>query len=420
MSATPSAGEVDFDSAQFRKVLGRFPTGVVVVTAISASGEPVGMTVGSFTSVSLDPPLVGFLPDRSSSSFPRIREASRFCVNVLSADQAPVCRQFAAKGADKFQGLGWTPGPRTGAPVLSGSVAWIECDLHSVTDAGDHYFVLGDVLGIGAGHEQLPLLFFQGGYGRFSSLSMAAWDEAGLLEPLQATTVGRSVMEALAAELDMEVLAMVLRGEEMIVVSSAGNSFREHGVTSRVGARVPLVPPMGSYVVAWDEVAAGDWLDRAERSVGSRAEAENVLQRVRDRGWSLGLMSERQVAFDIAVSNASVANPTDEQREALDRSIADIRLEDTEPEVVSPDRTYAIRHIGAPVFAPDGGVLFALNAFGYRSLAGHEIAIMSQRIVAAANRISALVAETLPLVRREFEPRVTEASVTVDTSHHAQ
>src|SRR5687767_9052427 len=102
---TTAGSPVEFDSARFRQVLGRFPTGVVVVTGIDPHGRPAGMAVGSFTSVSLVPPLLAFFPDKGSSSFPKIRASGSFCVNVLSASQEPVCRAFATKGADKFAGL---------------------------------------------------------------------------------------------------------------------------------------------------------------------------------------------------------------------------------------------------------------------------------------------------------------------------
>src|ERR1700722_6991549 len=129
-----------FDFKQFRQVLGHYPTGVAVVTAVDGDGQPTGMAVGSFTSVSLDPPLVAFLPDRSSTSFPRIRSASSFCVNVLSAEQEHICRAFAAKGQDKFRGLSWRPAA-SGAPILDGVVAWIDCEFEAIYETGDHYIV---------------------------------------------------------------------------------------------------------------------------------------------------------------------------------------------------------------------------------------------------------------------------------------
>jgi len=156
------------DPQQFRAVLGNYPTGVVVITAIDSGGAPTGMAVGSFTSVSLDPPLVAFLPDESSTSFPRIRTAASFCVNVLAAEQEDVCRAFARRGGDKFAGVAWTP-CASGAPRLDGVSAWIDCEFESITKAGDHYIVLGRVLELEAPGPPLPLVFFRGSYGHFTA-----------------------------------------------------------------------------------------------------------------------------------------------------------------------------------------------------------------------------------------------------------
>lgn len=155
-----------FDSARFRQVLGHFPTGVTVVTADHESG-PVGLAVGSFASASLDPALVAFFPDKESTSWPRIEETGVFCVNVLADGQEDVCRRFASKGEDKFEGLGWKPAA-SGAPVLDGVLAWIDCRIHSVLEAGDHFCVLGQVNELDVSDDGGPLVFFRGGYGRFS------------------------------------------------------------------------------------------------------------------------------------------------------------------------------------------------------------------------------------------------------------
>jgi flavin reductase (DIM6/NTAB) family NADH-FMN oxidoreductase RutF/AcrR family transcriptional regulator len=156
--------EVDaaFDSGRFRHVLGHFATGVAVITAVGPSG-PAGMVVSSFTSVSLEPPLVAFLPDKSSTSWPSIREAGSFCVNILSAGQEELCAQFARKGGDKFAGVHWTPAP-SGAPVLDGVMAWIDCELTQTFESGDHYIAIGRVQQLEAADIGAPLLFFQGGY----------------------------------------------------------------------------------------------------------------------------------------------------------------------------------------------------------------------------------------------------------------
>lgn len=161
------------DPATFRHVLGHYPTGVSVVTTVEADGAPAGMAVGSFTSVSLDPPLVGFLPDAKSTSWPRIERTGRFCVNILAHGQEPLCRTFAMKGGDKFADIAWRSSP-AGLPILDGVVAWIDCDLDAVYPAGDHFFVTGLVRAMKVEHLSSPLLFVQGGYGGFAPLLVPA------------------------------------------------------------------------------------------------------------------------------------------------------------------------------------------------------------------------------------------------------
>lgn len=155
-----------FDSARYRQVLGHFPTGVTVITA-APDGVPVGMAVGSFSSVSLDPPLVAFFAGRGSSSWPKIEASGAFCVNILAEDQEELCRRFASKEEDKFAGLGWSAAG-SGSPLLDGVLAWIDCDIESVIEAGDHYGVIGRVRDLSVGHDGSPLVFFRGGYGRFA------------------------------------------------------------------------------------------------------------------------------------------------------------------------------------------------------------------------------------------------------------
>lgn len=156
------------DGARFRQVLGHFATGVTVITAATDDG-PVGLSVGSFTSVSLDPPLVLFCVMKSSSSFPKIQASGRFCVNVLGDDQEEIARRFASSGGDKFEGIGWRPSPATAAPLLNDVLAWIDCEIDAVHEGGDHWIVVGRVLDLEVGREGGPLVFFRGGFGRFTS-----------------------------------------------------------------------------------------------------------------------------------------------------------------------------------------------------------------------------------------------------------
>ena len=155
--------EPAIDPAKFRQVLGHFPTGVTVVTARDGDRR-VGLAVGSFFSVSLDPPLVGFCAGSQSSSWPRIREAGRFCVNILSAAQEEECRVFAGKSDDKFAGLGYDAAPFSGAPRIHDVLAWVDCELETVHAAGDHDIVVGRVHDLEVQSEGHPLVFFRGGY----------------------------------------------------------------------------------------------------------------------------------------------------------------------------------------------------------------------------------------------------------------
>lgn len=158
------------DPVQFRTVLGCHPTGVCAITAMPPSGQPAAMIVGTFTSVSLSPPLVGFLPDRKSASWAQIETAQAFCANILASDQRDICARLAAKGTDKFAEVPYTLSAH-GLPLIGGAIAHIECTLHSVTDAGDHLFVLGRVRAMQIASEASAMLFFRGGYGAYAPLS---------------------------------------------------------------------------------------------------------------------------------------------------------------------------------------------------------------------------------------------------------
>jgi 3-hydroxy-9,10-secoandrosta-1,3,5(10)-triene-9,17-dione monooxygenase reductase component len=148
--------------------MGHFATGVTIVTALDGD-EPVGLTAQSFTSLSLEPPLILFCPGKTSSTWPRIEKAGSFCVNILGEAQEAICRTFAASGTDKFAGVVSTPSDKTGAPVLDDVLAWVDCTLEAVHDAGDHLIVVGRVVDLSVEQEGKPLLFYRGGFGTFEA-----------------------------------------------------------------------------------------------------------------------------------------------------------------------------------------------------------------------------------------------------------
>ncbi|MFG1924723.1 flavin reductase family protein [Cryptosporangium sp. NPDC048952] len=156
-----------FTSDDFRHVFGHVPTGVAVVAAQTDAG-PAGLAVGSFMSVSLDPPLVGFFVAHTSSTWPKLAPIGRFAVSVLDENDVATSNAFSARGGDKFAGLDWHSSP-LGQPVLDTALAWFDCTVERVTDAGDHKLVLGCVHDLRVRSQGRPLIFCHGTYQRLSA-----------------------------------------------------------------------------------------------------------------------------------------------------------------------------------------------------------------------------------------------------------
>jgi len=162
LAPTESGNPAD-DARGFRRALGHFATGVTIITA-SHDGHLVGVTANSFSSVSLDPPLILWSLGKTSQSLALFQKAGHFAVNVLAADQMELASRFARSGADKFVGVDWHPGGAGGAPLFPGTAAAFECSTHDIVDAGDHYILLGKVERYSRSERDL-LLFAQGRFG---------------------------------------------------------------------------------------------------------------------------------------------------------------------------------------------------------------------------------------------------------------
>ena len=155
----------DRQGDDFRSVLGHFATGVAVVTAMVES-EPIGMTVQSFCSLSLDPPLILLCPGLTSTTWPRIEACGKLCINLLAENQEQLAKQFARSGTDKFAGVGWSRTSITESPLLEGCLAWIDCELSAVHPGGDHHVAICSVLDLNARADLRPLIFFKSGFER--------------------------------------------------------------------------------------------------------------------------------------------------------------------------------------------------------------------------------------------------------------
>jgi flavin reductase (DIM6/NTAB) family NADH-FMN oxidoreductase RutF/DNA-binding IclR family transcriptional regulator len=388
-----SAGSAKIEPQWFRQVLGQYPTGVCVVTANPPDTGPAGMVVGSFTSVSLDPPLIAFFPDKGSSSWPKIERAGSFCVNILGADQEPVCRQFASKAADKFEGQAHRPAG-SGAPILEDSVAWIDCDVHSVQEAGDHYIVIGRVRELQLERTRLPLLFFQGGYGRFSAFSLAAPNTQGSLTlQLRHVDIIRPEMERLAEDLGSQCIATARVGDELVVAASAGNVRQGDSTATLVGQHLPFRPPTGSAFAAWNgEAEIEDWL-KLTGSSEARTAYRASLAAVRTRGYSIGLLSEAQRAFASKLGQLA-AEPTSASHVDLYGMVEGLVFDPVES---TADTNSAIRLISAPVFGSGGTVALVLTVYEFQKPT-NGIQTYIDRVLEASTRATKLIGGEVPFV----------------------
>jgi 3-hydroxy-9,10-secoandrosta-1,3,5(10)-triene-9,17-dione monooxygenase reductase component len=165
-TAESTEERVSVPPERYRQVLGHLATGVTVITAYGRQ-QPLGMTVNSVTSLSLNPALILFCPAKSSSTWPRIRATGCCRINVMAGHHASIARQFSVTDPDRFQGALWTRQPA--GPALDDAVAWIECTLRDEHDGGDHSIVVAEVVSLDAAPASTPLVFFRGRYGTFSS-----------------------------------------------------------------------------------------------------------------------------------------------------------------------------------------------------------------------------------------------------------
>jgi flavin reductase (DIM6/NTAB) family NADH-FMN oxidoreductase RutF len=148
----------------FKDAMASFASGITVVTTVDAQGVPFGLTATAFCSVSKSPPLCLVCVANSADPYPALKETGRFAVNVLAREQSELSIQFSTHGIDKFAGVEWTTGPKTGCALLSGALVSVECSVETAIPSGDHEVFIGRILGIRPGTGRDPLLYFRGQY----------------------------------------------------------------------------------------------------------------------------------------------------------------------------------------------------------------------------------------------------------------
>jgi flavin reductase (DIM6/NTAB) family NADH-FMN oxidoreductase RutF len=373
------------DSDRFRLVLGHFPTGVAVVTALGRDGKPVGLVVSSFTSVSLQPPLVAFFPAVTSRSWPEVEASGGFCINILSAEQESYSRQFSRSGEDKYAGLSWFPSP-SGAPVLEGALAWIDCDISRVDEVGDHFAVYGAVKDLQLQSGSAPLVFFRGGYGGFQSTSLVAGDPTGdLVVPLRLVDLGRPLLEEFAERSNTQVAVNALVGGQTVVLAVAGATAEDRASGTFIGQRVRAAAPIGASFMAWEpaqRVAA--WMASAPADQADALVAR--LEAIRRHGMAYSIEGGGIKDWQDAML-APVEDVHERERALMTRV-----MQTFHPQVEATDAP-RVRNLHVPVLTSDGRAGLFLNVGGFAPLDGVGLARLVADVKDVANQISQLEAD---------------------------
>jgi flavin reductase (DIM6/NTAB) family NADH-FMN oxidoreductase RutF/DNA-binding IclR family transcriptional regulator len=353
----------EIDPALYREVLGHYPTGVTVVTGL-VDGEPVGMVVGTFTAVSLDPPLVAFMPTTGSGTYARLARATAYCINVLAHDQQDLCRTMATPADDKFADVAWHPSA-LGAPALDDAVAQVHCTPEQEVEAGDHYIVLCRVQALEVTRPVTPLLFFQGGYGGFSPAGMAARGDADLIAALRLTDTARHAVERLAHRLRCEAAVLVGVGpDELTTAFSAYGGSAE--MVEPLGQRIPLIPPIGeAYVAGAAPEVVERWLSKVSPRDPELVDQYRArLASVERRGAGISLLrGDGPVEYEQlgeALRDYATGELTPARERELRGLLASTRCFFEDRELVA-DETYRVGGIVVPVRNPEGDISMVLR-----------------------------------------------------------
>lgn len=396
MSQSTIESQPVMDSRMIRDVMGHYPTGVVVVTGI-VDNEPVGMVVGTFSSVSLEPPLVSFMPMTTSASYAKLRTAERLVISVLADDQLQECRTLASKDPEKFNKVAWTPSDH-GVPMIDNAVAYVHGRIDQEVTAGDHYITLLAYDQVKVNRPVTPLLFFQGGYGGFSTTGLSAHVDESLISAVRVAEAARPQLDALAAKFQCSAHALVQVSpiDQTIGATSYGGTS---DADERIGVRVPLIPPLGEAAVAWSPDQVDQWVSRIF------PQDEDVINQyrtlaaiIRDQGYAISRIDHDPAGYE-SLSTALAEYAGGELTPARDRAVRTTIAESNSffgGSIDPADSNLDLASIVVPVFDPtsqephNSGLVLRLGHLP-QGITGEK----ALELVEAMQSAAAEVAETL-------------------------
>lgn len=381
-------------SEWWRAVLGEYPTGVALITSLDAQGSPVGMVVGTFTAISQHPPLIGFLPDNSSTTYPHIAANGSFCVSVLGTAHEELCRRFFTKDPARFDSGEWAVDPH-GIPRLRDAIAWFDADITQTVELGDHRLVVGAVTGYGTGNADsgLPLLFRRAGYGSFQ-VPTAAVDARRLSHQVQIAERSRSIIARLSESLGVDVLLSTVVRDSVVLLSVVRHQPGTGASEQRpLGVSFPFVAPLAPAFVAWaDPPQQQAWIEGARHLIGSvdRAALSQLLANTRARGYSVSTDRALGDRFERLLRE-------DGRRESYAEVWSTIAEQNKLVHEAGGLKPQEVNSIQAPAFGPDGAVDIVVTANDLPPMSSDaEMERIAAAIVRAANEITALIGGRAP------------------------
>lgn len=354
----------EFEPRVFRDVMGHYPTGVAVVTGRADDGELLAMVVGTFASVSLDPPLVSFMPMKTSKTFARMRECSSLCINIVGGEQQAEMLSIARRWENKLDGVDWYLSP-SGDPILKNSIAWIDTSLADIVEAGDHWIALCRVHDMEVTNPVSPLLFFQGGYGSFVGTSLIARLSHEILPAIHAAHSAGTELEKLARTLRCEVSVFAAVSEDEFATvyhsMSPGTSPERSFAT-----RLPIVPPIGdTYMFDKSPEIQERWMNKLkDPSEEIKATHRRRLELVKEHGYLVAhLPEEGSAAYEqmIRASNEyRKARLTPAEERAIHEMIGSTTVDYEHREILDDER-YNVGSIVFPAKDPGGEYTMTLR-----------------------------------------------------------
>ena len=354
---TNTAASKEFDPRVFRDVMGHYPTGVAVVTGRADDGELLALVVGTFSSVSLDPPLVSFMPMKSSRTFERMRNCDSLCINIVGGEQEAEMLSIARRWENKFDGVEWYLSP-SGDPILTNSIAWIDTSVTDVVEAGDHWIALCRVHDMEVTNPVSPLLFFQGGYGSFVGTSLIARLSHEILPAIHAAHSAGAQLEELARSLQCEVSVFTaVSDDELATVyhSMSPDTSPEHSFATRL----PIVPPIGdTYMFDKTPEVQERWMKKLKDPSEEIMETHHRrLNMVKENGYLVAhLPEEGSAAYEEmirATKEYRKARLTPAEERAIREMIGSTTVDYEQRELLD-DARYNVGSIVFPVKDPGG------------------------------------------------------------------